>query len=132
MPVSFTDLQVGSTYTRKNLASHWGYNGYQAIGKGVVTPSGTNYIILFVQREKRDCDTPYKDHFDGATLCWEGEAGHGNDSRIVTARDRGDEIHLFYRDLHADPFTYHGTIQLTSHRLLIERPSEFEFKVQQA
>jgi putative restriction endonuclease len=54
MSVSFAKLRIGSKYERPHLANLWGYKGFQAISRGVVTPSGTNFIILFVTKEKQE------------------------------------------------------------------------------
>ena len=40
-----------------------------------------------------------------------------------------DQIHLFYRDLHRDPFEYYGNIELLAYSLHTDRPSEFIFSL---
>ena len=130
MKISFDDLRVGEAYDRPFLADLWGYSGFQALSRGVVTPSGTNYIILFVTKEKQGALTQYDDYLDGSTLRWEGELGHGTDERIVKAAHTGSEVHLFYRDIHHSPFTYYGQVILQDFKLKADAPSQFAFFVE--
>ncbi|WP_196799387.1 HNH endonuclease [Thioalkalivibrio sp. ALgr3] len=129
MPVNFDNLVVGKEYERPELADLWGYKGYQAISRGVVTPSDSNVIILFVTKEKQQALTQYVDYIDGDRLYWEGEAKHSNDDRIIHARDRGEQIHLFYREVHHSPFVYYGEIHLLSYELHTDVPSRFVFSL---
>jgi len=125
--VSFERLEVGKEYERPFLAELWGYKGYQAISRGVVTPSNTNLIILFVTKEKQQALTQYNDYIDGGYLHWEGEEKHSSDNRIIKASANGDEIHLFYRDIHHSPFVYYGQITLQDYQLHTSEPSKFIF-----
>lgn len=68
MPVSLEKLKIGQEYERPSLADIWGYKGFQAISRGVVTPSGTKYIILFVTKQKQEALTQYNDYLDGELL----------------------------------------------------------------
>lgn len=124
-----SDLEVGAQYTRPQLAAMWGYERHNAIARGVFTPSGGGYIILFVTREKQDSLTQYQDYMNGDRLHWEGEIGHGSDLRIARAHENGEEVHLFYRDIHHTPFTYFGQILLTWFGERRDRPSEFTFQL---
>ena len=129
MPVSFENLKIGEEYERPYLADIWGYKGFQAISRGVVTPSGTNYIVLFVTKKKQEALTQYNDYLDGELLHWEGEEKHASDDRVINAGLVNDEIHLFYRDIHHSPFVYYGRIHLKEHRVLTGAPSQFVFLV---
>ena len=129
MAVSFEQIKIGHQYERPYLADIWGYKGFQAISRGVVTPSGTNFIILFVTKEKQEALTQYNDYLDGDLLHWEGEEKHSSDKRIVNAKATADEIHLFYREIHHTPFVYHGQVYLKEYFLLSEAPSQFVFRV---
>jgi putative restriction endonuclease len=122
-------LALGRLYTRPELARLWGYVGYQAISRGVVTPRGSRYIILFVTRQKQESLTQYRDFISGDYLHWEGEAKHGSDERVARAHERGDEIHLFYRDIHHTPFRYHGPLELRQFIPHRSTPSEFIFRL---
>lgn len=106
--VCFDTIEIGKEYDRPELSSLWGYKSFQAISKGVVTPRGTNFIILFVTKEKQEALTQYNDYIDADLLFWEGEQGHGTDKRIINAASADEEIHLFYRDIHHSPFVYYG------------------------
>jgi putative restriction endonuclease len=130
MPVSFESLVVGKTYDRPFLARLWGYHGFQAISRGVVTPAATKLIILFVTEEKQESLTQYKDYLDGPFLHWEGEAKHSSDRRVINAAIEGQEIHLFHRKVHHTPFTYLGQIRLEQHSLQSDAPSQFIFTLE--
>jgi len=127
MPVNFEKLRIGGEYERKELAKLWGYRGIQAIQRGVITPSGTNFIILFVTKIKQDSLTQYNDYLLGDILHWEGEERHGSDERVIDASSFNDEIHLFYREIHHTPFVYYGRIRLQKYTRKITEPSEFIF-----
>src|SRR4051812_33679155 len=98
MPVSFDQVTVGQAYSRPDLARLWGYSGYQALARGVVTPSDDNKIILFVTGEKQASATQYQDRVEGNQLFWEGPNDHFAEDRIINCQHNGDEIHLFYRE----------------------------------
>jgi putative restriction endonuclease len=130
MTVSFKNLKFGQTYDRPLLAKLWGYQSFHALSKGVVTPAKTKYIIFFVTKEKQQTLTQYNDYIDGNILFWEGEEKHSSDKRIIEANKNGDEIHLFYRDIHHTSFVYFGKITLTDYVLKENSPSEFVFRIQ--
>ena len=126
--VHFDKLIIDQKYDRPYLAEIWGYNGIQGISRGVITPaSDKNIIILFVTKEKQTSLTQYNDYIDGSLLHWEGESEHGSDQKIIDSKVNGNRIHLFYRDIHHTPFTYHGEITLRDHLQKYEKPSEFTF-----
>lgn len=129
MPVDFISLNFGQAYERPFLAKLWGYQSFHAISKGVVTPAETKYIIFFVTKDKQETLTQYNDYIDGNMLFWEGEEKHSSDKRIVEANRNGDEIHLFYREVHHMPFVYFGKISLTDFQLRENAPSEFVFRI---
>lgn len=129
MPVSFISLKFGQTYERPFLAKLWGYQSFHAISKGVITPAGTQYIIFFVTKDKQETLTQYNDYIDGNMLFWEGEEKHSSDKRVIESNKNGDEIHLFYREVHHTPFVYFGKISLTDYQLRENAPSEFVFKI---
>ena len=130
MDISFKKLKSGEEYERTFLADLWGYQGYQAISRGVVTPAGTDKIILFVTKEKDSSSTQYNDYIKADSLHWEGEVKHGSDNRIINSRKEKDEIHLFYRDIHHAPFIYYGEIFLKEYKLFSSQPSQFSFSLQ--
>ena len=125
----FESIEIGKKYDRPQLAELWGYAGHQAISRGVFTPKRKNEIILFVTRMKQASMRQYTDYLSADTLHWEGEAGHGNDQRIVNAPDTGDQIHLFYRPVHHSPFEYKGPIKLIRFEKRTDSPSEFTFQL---
>lgn len=129
MTVNFKSLKFGEAYERPYLAKLWGYQSFHAISKGVVTPVNTNYIIFFVTKDKQEALTQYNDYIDGDMLFWEGEEKHSSDKRVVKANKNGDEIHLFYREVHHTSFVYFGKILLTDYQLRENTPSEFVFKI---
>jgi putative restriction endonuclease len=129
MNVNLDILEFGQDYERLFLAKLWGYENSQPIKRGVITPKGTKYIILFVTKDKEKSATQYNDYIDGNFLFWEGEEKHGSDKRIVEANKNNDEIHLFYRNTHHTPFVYFGKISLTDYQLTENAPSEFVFQI---
>src|SRR5687767_3496583 len=122
-------LVVGQGYDRKTLAKLWGLGGFEALGRGVFTPKGTNEIFLFVTRERLGWMTPYKNFLDGDLLFWDGEKGHRSDERIANASGNGESIHLFYRDNRTMPFTYYAKVLLVRFDRFKDQPSEFVFNV---
>ena len=70
MPVCLDSLVIGQKYERSYLAKLWGYESYHAISRGVVTPIGTNLIILFVTKNKQQSLTQYRDCIEGDLLYW--------------------------------------------------------------
>lgn len=129
MPVNFSQLIFGHSYDRLFLSDLWGYQSSQAIKRGVITPKGTNFIIFFVTKDKEKSATQYNDFIDGDLLFWEGEEKHSSDKRVIEASENGDEIHLFYREIHHTPFVYFGKISLLEFRSKENAPSEFIFRV---
>jgi 5-methylcytosine-specific restriction enzyme A len=129
MPVGFDQVAVGQEYTRPELAALWGYESYEALSRGVVTPRNTPFIILFITREKQEFLTQYEDRLENGILDIEGETNHAADDRIIRSATADDEIHLFYRDRHHMPFTYYGEICLSRHEKNTEAPSRFTFRV---
>jgi putative restriction endonuclease len=127
--ISFEQIPIGGRFHRKQLAELWGYRSFEAISRGVVTPAGQNCIVLFVEREKEPGRSTYVDFISGDQLFWEGELGHGNDARITQAQKNGVEIHLFYRDLHREPFEYKGPVLVTQFELRESAPSRFVFRI---
>lgn len=127
MPVNFENIVVGNTYDRPFLAELWGYSGFQAISRGVVTPANSNFIVLFVTEEKQESLTQYNDFLESGRLHWEGEQKHGSDRRIVEANFGPDQIHLFHRKRHHSSLVYLGRIYLEQHNLRGDAPSQFIF-----
>src|SRR5688572_27752801 len=127
--LDLSTIQIGRRYDRPWLATTWGFAGHEAISKGVFCPKGGGQIILFVTRIKQKSFEQFNDYISGEYLFWEGESKHGNDSRIVNARARGEMIHLFYREIHHTPFECKGPIELVEYQLLTGRPSKFVFRL---
>lgn len=130
MLVTFDTLQVGHRYDRRQLAAAWGYQSWEAIGRGIITPRGDNKVILFVTKEKRSGDKQYHDRLEGTELYMDGEDGHRMDQRLAASAASNDEVHLFYREQHHELFTYHGRARLKRADLREgQRPSHFVFTV---
>lgn len=127
--VSFSSIELGRAYSRQQLAELWDYRAYQAIARGVVTPSRHSFIILFVTREKQSSAQQYEDRLEGGRLYWEGPTDHFAEERILRARQSGDEIHLFYRDRHHSDFHYHGRLRVLEAVQRRGSPSTFIFDV---
>lgn len=123
----FKSLVIGKRYLRPELAKLWGYNGHQGFSKGVFTPSNSKVIILFVTYIKQGSQTQYNDYISGDYLYWEGEAKHRSDKRIAEAHLNGEEIHVFYRDIHHTPFQYYGEVKIIRSEIKESEPSSFIF-----
>lgn len=124
--VSFDTLAVGQRYSRPQLAKTWGYRGYAAIARGVVTPRGQDVIVLFVTRDKQQGAEPYRDWLENGVLYWEGPTDHFAEDRMLRGED---EIHLFYREIHHAEFLYCGRLTTVGVQLSKRRSSLFVFKL---
>lgn len=49
---------------------------------------------------------------------------------MIGAEAAGDEIHLFYREIHHTPFEYKGRVHLLSYQRQDEAPSQFVFRLE--
>ena len=125
--LDFSTIQIGRKYDRPWLSKEWGFRGYEAISRGVFCPRGGGQIILFVTRIKQDSLEQYNDYISGEYLFWEGEKGHGNDQRIADSTKSGEEIHLFYREIHHSAFEYKGLVTVTGVGFVPNRPTKFVF-----
>lgn len=129
MPIDFNQMNQGQFYTRPQLAKMWGFKGFEALSRGIVTPARSPYIILFITKEKQTFQTQYQDAFVDGILEIEGETNHSADQRIIQADVKNEEVHLFFRKRHHLPFTYEGKIYLADYRLHGDKPSRFRFAV---
>ena len=131
MSVSFAGLKKGSSYSRKHLADLWGYEGYQALARGLVTPRGDNKLILFITEGDGQQQTiqRYTNQFDGRVLTIEGPEDHFAEDRLLNSSESSDEIHLFHRVRHRSDFKYYGMLMLVESELHQGRPSSFTFIV---
>lgn len=129
MPVSFTQISVGTSYSRSELARLWGYAGFQALARGVVTPRDDNKIILFVTHEKQSGNEQYDDVLSGMKLEWEGPTDHFAEDRMLDTSTSNEEIHLFYRERHHSVFIYQGPLRLIRCEQYTDRPSRFVFQI---
>lgn len=129
MPVTFSSIKSGATYSRNDLAKAWGYKSFHAIARGIVTPQGDNKIIIFITEEKQSSARQYADHLAGSVLRTEGPDDHFAEDRIAAASSSGDEIHLFHRKRHHTDFTYLGQVKLTKLERRAKKPSYFEYAV---
>ena len=129
MPITFSNIHVGESYSRPSLASLWGYASYEAISRGVVTPKEDNKIVLFVTEQKQESAEPYVDRLNGKVLQWEGPNDHFAEGRMLAAAVSGEEIHLFHRDRHHSDFVYIGMLKSISQSVRKGSPSKFTFEV---
>jgi len=129
MPVDFENVIVGQRYSRPELAALWGYAGYQALARGVVTPRYDNKIILFVTEEKQNFQEQYQDSLIGDRLEWEGPTDHFAEERMIHASRNGDEVHIFHRERHHKEFTYLGQGRIINTNLSIVTPSSFTLSI---
>ena len=123
-------LEIFSKYTQKELAKLWGYKSYDAIRRGVVTPSGEDIIILFLTLGKGSETDANTNRIEGSELYMCGEEKHGHDKRIndnlTTPKDK---IYLFMRDSDHSQYVYYGEITLIDSTINDTIPSLFKFEV---
>ncbi|HZL79099.1 MAG TPA: HNH endonuclease [Candidatus Limnocylindrales bacterium] len=131
MPVTFDTIKVGDKLDRTQLAKLWGFKGRQPLDRGVMTPKNDNKIILFIQHEKQIHAKQFTDVFKDDTIQMDGQPSHRTDNRLIHAAERGDEIHLFYRELIKEPFTYYGQVEvdLQKSKIHTDQPSKFIFRL---
>ncbi len=128
MPISFDKIKPGTCCTRPLLADIWGFSGYQALAKGIITPKGDNKIILFVTCP-RPAELPrYAAEFKAGILHWEGPRDHYAEDRLLHSTETGDEIHVFYRERYRWDFTYEGRFTLQASTINTGKPSLFTLK----
>lgn len=129
MVVSFDSIEIGRKYTRPELAELWHCQGYQAISRGLVTPRNDTKIILFITEERRSGDTEYTNRLAESLLVIDGPKDHFAENRVLNSAKSGDEVHLFFRKLHRDAFTYFGQVKFASAEVHSSKPSRFVFRL---
>jgi hypothetical protein len=127
--LSFHRIRIGGEYTRPELASMWGYKSFHAIARGLVTPSGDRKLIYFITEAKQSTARQYRDQLRGTTLEVDGPDDHFADERAAKSSSSGEELHLFYRLRHHQPFTYLGRMRLQQAVLTSKGPSSFTFEL---
>lgn len=127
--VTFESIQLLGSFSRPALAQLWGYSGYQALARGVVTPAGQRLIILFVTKDKQQHLEQYSDRLEDGRLYWDGPTDHYAEDRMVAASSKRDEIHLFYRERHHSEFAYHGRLSVEEVTRNTDGPSRFVFQL---
>ena len=125
--VDFSLMSVGSKYSRKELAKLWGYASFNALARGLVAPTNSNKLISFITRERQSFDEPYENRLRGDELFCDGPTDHFGETRMSNLRQGEDELHVFYREIHSQDFTYEGRFDFVSAELRKDRPSSFVF-----
>jgi hypothetical protein len=128
MSVSFENLVPSMIYSRPQLAEMWGYSGYKALARSIVTPKDDNKIILFVTLQKLRHMGESTDRLIGGTLTWEGPDDHFAEDRMIRAASTGDQIHVFWRSRPHAPFVYQGQFVVINYTLNADKPSTFVLK----
>jgi len=122
------DFRYLQNYDTQTLANMVGYEDYHAIGKGMITASDKDYILLLVTKEKRSHVTQYIDELVNNCLYIQGQEKHGTDKRIDDNLSKNhDKFYLFYRDRFDLPYTYYGRVFLIGSKMNKDEPSRFEF-----
>lgn len=93
-----------------------------------MTPVNDNKILLFITRERRAGDTEYQNSFVDDVLTIDGPEDHFAEERVLNSATSGDEVHLFFRELHREPFQYCGLLTLVDARPHATKPSRFVFR----
>jgi len=112
-------LSVGGVYTRDEL-KHILDTDDSTINNGVFRPKGFDSVLLFVTEKKTPDRTQYVDKLDGDELQWQGQSAGRTDGLVVTHRQQGLEVLLFYRTKKYEHpgagFRYEGPFDYVSHR----------------
>lgn len=127
--IRFDQIKVGNTYSRQDLIKIWGYAGIEAIQRGVVTPSNSSAVILFVTKNKDKYATPYHDYISDGYLYWDGEEKGRSNDRIINTRFSNEPIHLFYRYEARLDFIYMGLVKYQEHIPMENEPFKFVYKI---
>ena len=94
-------LMVGERYTRSELAKIWGYAGWEALAKGIVSAKD-HVVVLFTTEEKSKDATQYQDMLIGDCLHIEGQKEHKTDHTVL----EGQTFYSFFRKSYKE--TKHG------------------------
>lgn len=127
--ITFDGLLKGEQYERQYLSKIWGFKGYHAICRGIVTPKESKYIILFITKEKQKGNHQYKDYMIDDLLYMEGETNHLNDRRLINSIVNDVIVQLFYREKHHRPFIFCGEANLMNYEIRQSEPSRFIFRL---
>lgn len=125
-------LMVGERYTRSELAKIWGYAGWEALAKGIVSAKD-HVVVLFTTEEKSKDATQYQDMLIGDCLHIEGQKEHKTDHTVL----EGQTFYSFFRKSYKETkhgaaiFQYLGRAELLRHdcQILNEKPSKFVFRL---
>lgn len=121
-------LKVGESYERPFLARLLGYQTFHAISRGIVTPSTSKTIIIFVTKENQDVLPDYSNFIEGDLLHMDGQTNHANDNRIVNSKNGSEAVYMFYREKHHSVFVYYGKVVLLEYQINENQPSKFIFR----
>lgn len=125
--VTVNSLVLGEAYSRAHLARIWGYQGHQALARGVITPVGQRVIVLFITKIKQTGYIQYENRFEGDMLHMEGERGDTpTNARLKNASAAGDRIYLFYRERHHSDFIFYGEARIKD---IAETPDRIHFSL---
>ncbi len=121
-------LQVEGTYTTDSLADLIHVQRSSMRGKGVITKSGENLLIILVTLHKRSDATPYQDHLDGTVLHWDGQMNNTYAEEYMMQASH--EVFVFIRELPRSPYTYYGRAVPIRYKILpAGTPSQVELNL---
>src|SRR5262249_29081888 len=110
-----TRLNVGTIYTREELASMFGITD-ATLFTGIFQPKGHESIWLFVTKDKTPDRTQYRNALIDDDLYMDGQTAGLKDALLTNHEQNGTEAILFFRDnrfqhphggfRYEGPFTY--------------------------
>lgn len=119
-------LVVGQVYTRNDLKELFNITD-ATINTGIFQPKNHRSIWLFITEDKTTDRTQYHDLLEKNSLTMQGQTSGRKDELIISHRESGLEIILFYRkrkyEFDKAGFRYEGNFSYESH--YGEKPTTF-------
>ena len=134
--VSWSQVQVGQFYTKRELAEILGETTLPPVREGVFTCRKSDGYILFVNLDKATAKPEHKfnDFFNGDRFEWDSQPRqHMETKAIVDVVNGVRQVHLMARVLpkiksKSQPFVYCGRLAFEDHDPRTTRPVHMTFK----
>ena len=132
----FNELDLGSKYSKKDLASILGEQSLVVIREGVFSCKKTDSYLLFVDLEKAGKEERFhfNDFFEGDYFHWDSQTTQHINSPKIQSVIKGElETHLFVRVVQKEknktqPFIYCGRLLYVEHDENTSKPVHILFQ----
>ena len=132
----FNELDLGSKYSKKDLASILGEQSLVVIREGVFSCKNTDSYLLFVDLEKAGKEERFhfNDFFEGDYFHWDSQTTQHINSPKIQSIIKGElETHLFVRVAQKEknitqPFLYCGRLLYVEHDETTSKPVHIIFQ----